>query len=523
TYDHQTPVNTQPITTQHPPRRSYVGWVVLGVTVLALLVSMAVVQAGYLRHTKYTGTANATLPEPHAVVADSAPSPGELSNTFRKVAKAVEPAVVYISVTETVQSQSVFPSFPGFGGPMEQSPRKASASGSGVIVRPDGFILTNNHVVGKADKIKVTLADGRTFNAEKVGTDPATDLAVIKINASSLPIAILGDSEKIEQGDWVLAIGSPFGFQQTLTAGIVSATGRSLQGPDTSQLDRYIQTDASINPGNSGGPLVDMQGEVIGINTLIYSPSTPLTGNSQGGNIGIGFAIPSDLARRIYEQLASSGKVTRGYLGVWVKDLDEPTAKALHVDPHGGVLVSDVTSKDSPAAKAGLMSGDVVTAIDGKQVHKATELTDSVVDLPVGHKAVIDYIRDGEHRTATVLLTERPATSASLQPESGNDNEDESQPQSSKLGLAVQSITPDVASEMNLKVGAGALVVNVEAGGPAEEAGISRGDVIHRVGSQEIRNAQDLIQATKSLKSGDSVALQVEHRGQMIFVTINID
>jgi serine protease Do len=505
------------------PKRanSYKAWIALGV-LFVLAVLMAAVQAAY----KLRNKGVADLPPAHSAMAPvssgSGPSPSELSNTFRAVAKAVKPAVVYINITETVQQRG-FPSLPGFD---DGGSTKQQASGSGFIVKDDGYIITNYHVVGKADKIEVTLADGRKFRAKPVGTDPETDLAVIKIDASGLPTAVLGDSDSIEQGDWVLAIGSPFGLQQTLTAGIISATSRQLPGSresGVSQLDRYIQTDASINPGNSGGPLVNMSGEVVGINTLIYSPSGGFGAFGQGGNVGIGFAIPSNQARQIYGQLIKSGKVTRGYLGVFVKDLDQATARDLGVEPGGGALISDITDPDSPAAKAGLRSGDVVTAIDGTAVKGASELTEAVVTLAVGHSARIDYIRSGQHLSTSVVLAERPLTTTARTqtPEPNNDEPD--MLQSSKLGVSVQSVTSEVASQLKLKIQSGALVVSADRNGPAGQAGISRGDVIHRVGSIEIKSANDLAQASKSLRSGGDVSIQLERGGTLQFVTVSID
>src|SRR5262249_23514336 len=265
----------------------------------------------------------------------------------------------------------------------------------------------------------------------------------------------------------------------------------------------------SINPGNSGGPLVNMSGEVIGINTLIYSPGGGFSGFGQGGgNVGIGFAIPSNQARQIYGQLIKSGKVTRGYLGVFVKDLDQASATALGVDPHAGALISDITDPNSPAAKAGLKSGDVITAIDGTPVKGASELTESVVAMAVGHSARVDYIRDGQHLTTSVLLAERPLATAQRQQTPEQNHDDNDTAQSSKLGVSVQTVTPEIAAQLKLKIQSGAVVTSVDRNGPAGQFGISSGDVIHRVGGTDIKSAADLIKASKSLKSGEDVMIQ---------------
>jgi serine protease Do len=512
-------INGQPVRPVESGKRNHSSWIAVSIILGAILISMAVVQAAYYKSKGAPG-ASSELPAAHPVVTGtgSGPSPMDLSNTFRSVAKAVEPAVVSIDITETVKDHPPIFQFPGgFQFPNGGS-SKQQASGSGFIVSPDGYILTNNHVVGKADKIDVILADGRKMKAERIGTDPDTDLAIIKINASGLPTAVLGDSDSAEQGDWVLAIGSPFRLQKTITAGIVSATGRQLPLNEAPQLDRYIQTDASINPGNSGGPLVDMQGEVIGINTLI------VPGNN-GGNVGIGFAIPSNLARQVYAQLIKSGKVSRGYLGVLVAPLDAAKAEALGVDVKAGVLVSDVSDPNSPAAKAGLRTGDIITAVDGKHVESGTELTDAVVAMPVGHEARVDYIRDGKPESVTVTLAERPDEAALAR--RGNPEEDQGdssgQQTLQKLGIVVETVTPEMGSQRNLRIPGGALVDQVQPDSPAFEAGINRGDVIHQIGRTQINSANDLVQATKSLKSGDEVAVKVEHNGRMGFATLSID
>ncbi len=325
-------------------------------------------------------------------------SPAELSRAFINVAKKVKPAVVQINIAGIGQQV-------GFDEPDEskpeskpsgrqseqplnfvqsQSPYARRGTGSGVIVTPDGYILTNNHVAGGATDIRVRLYDGRQFQARRIGTDAETDLALIKINANNLPYATLGDSSKLEQGEWVIALGSPFGLEQTMTAGIISATGRQFGGT----YDNYIQTDASINPGNSGGPLVNMNGEVIGINTMIYSRG--------GGSEGIGFAAPSNMARKVLEQLLANGRVSRGYLGVTLQDSQT-----------GGATVAEL-SNGGPASKAGLRNGDLIVEFDGKPVKSSKQLTETVADTPVGKTVKLKFVREGREQSVSITLAERP-------------------------------------------------------------------------------------------------------------------
>jgi serine protease Do len=483
------------------------GWLAITFIVAALVVTVAIIQGAYHR-----SSGNAPeLPEPRKV--SSAPAPAELSVSFREVAKAVKPAVVYINIVETAKADSGQPDFFGLS---PRGPRRVEGAGSGFIVTEDGYILTNNHVVGNASKINVTLADGRKFKAEVVGTDPETDIAVIKIDASGLPIAVLGDSDKLEQGDWVLAIGSPFGLQQTLTAGIVSATGRELR---ESTYNHYIQTDASINPGNSGGPLVGMQGEVVGINTMI------LTGGPLSqGNIGIGFAIASNTARDVFKQLARGGRVTRGYLGVFVSDLDEAKAHAVGLKPNDGVFVADVPDPDSPAGKAGIHKRDVITAYNGKPVKAARELTQAVADTPVGENARIDFIRDGQPQTATVKLVERPkdANARLVPPDQGGD--EGGQAQQGRLGIQGRTITPELVDQMKLKLKtpSGVFVAAVQPGSAASDAGVAHGDVIHGFDKARITTLEELSQEVKSVGPGQYL-LEVERRGQTLFLTVTFD
>src|SRR5262245_48299966 len=333
----------------------------------------------------------------------SLPSPAELSRVFINVAKRIKPAVVQVNIVAGARQQASAER-PDESTPFDQPSNKPSAqplnpvqspfarrgTGSGVIVSPDGYILTNNHVAGPASEIRVRLHDGREFKARRIGVDAETDLALIKIEAQNLPYATLGDSSKIEQGEWVIALGSPFGLEQTMTAGIVSATGRQFGGT----YDNYIQTDASINPGNSGGPLISMNGEVIGINTMIYSRS--------GGSEGIGFSVPSNIAKKVKEQLLRNGRVSRGYLGVSLQD--SQTAE-------GGALVADV-SNGGPASRAGLRNGDRIVEFDGKPVKSTKQLTDLIADTPAGTAVKLKFVRDGSEQSASITSAERPGRRA---------------------------------------------------------------------------------------------------------------
>ncbi len=490
------------------------GWIAVAFIVAALVVLVAIIQGAYHRSSKNIPE----LPEPRNVASTSA-SPAELSLSFREVAKAVKPAVVYINIVEKAEEQNL-PDI--FGLPAPNVPRRREGAGSGFIVTEDGYILTNNHVVGNATKINVTLSDGRKFKAEVVGGDSETDIAVIKIDAGSLPIAVLGDSDSVEQGDWVLALGSPFGLQQTLTAGIVSATGRELRDQQGTQLlSKFIQTDASINPGNSGGPLVGMRGEVIGINTMI------LTGGPLNqGNIGIGFAIASNTARAVFKRLASEGKVTRGYLGVFVTDLDEAKAHALKLEPNSGVFVADVPDANSPAGSAGIQPKDVITAFNGKPVKAARELTDNVAATPVGQSARVDFIRDGQPQSVTVKLAERPknANARAIQPEGSEGEGEGGSAQQGRLGIQGRTVTPEMIDQMKLKlkVRSGVFVASVQPGSPAADAGVQHGDVIHGIDRAKITTIEELTQAVKGLQPGDYL-LEIDRSGRTIFLTVTVE
>jgi serine protease Do len=439
------------------------------------------------------------------------PSPQDLSRTFISVAKQIKPAVVNIDVVEKTKRSSIqmpegFPQFPGF----PQQPRRQRGTGSGVIISADGFILTNNHVAGEAEQINVKLADGRELKAKVVGKDTETDLAVIKIDAQNLPFARLGDSDKLEQGEWVIALGSPFGLQQTMTAGIVSATGRDL-GAIAGQFTNFIQTDASINPGNSGGPLVNMQGEVVGINTLIFSQS--------GTSSGVGFAIPANLATKVYAQLIKNGKVTRGYLGVFLQPVSPTLARTVGYTGTDGAVVGDLSKDDSPAARAGLRTGDVIVEFDGRKVTSPKQLTEMVADTPVGKATNLKYVREGHVDTATIKLGERP-------PRDGEeDQQDKVDPEedAGKLGVSISNVTVELARSLKLKIPTGVAIQRVQPDGPAAEAGLQAGDVIHRINRNPVTNRQDYFRAMASLKGEKEVTLQIERGGQLQWVSLTLD
>jgi serine protease Do len=507
------PIETPPATSQEVKSarplagRTGLLWIAAAIILALTIGTIAIFQAA-LRGRQRTSVPQ--LPQPTAAASTgSAPSPAELSNSFRAVAKTVRPAVVSINVYDAGRRSSSIWDFFGFEPPPQSGPRQPSGSGSGFIVTPDGYVLTNNHVIRNADQIEVILADNRKMRARIIGTDPESDLAVIKIDGSDLPTALLGNSDELEQGDWVLAIGSPFGFAQTLTAGIVSATGREVLGAP--QYSKFIQTDASINPGNSGGPLVNMRGEVIGINTLIAS--------NTGQNAGVGFAIASNVARSVFEELARKGKVERGYLGVTVGPLEGPQARALCMEANSGALVQRV-DPDAPAGKAGFRWGDVITSFDGKRVKSHRELTDAVAATTPGKSVRIDFMRDCEQKSVTVEVAERPLNASAQQvaPEEGGGPE----AQASTLGIAAQTVTPEMAAQGRLIIPSGALVRGVRPGSPAALGGVRHGDVIHRVDKSEITTAEDLVRAEKSLKSGDEVALKIERGRELTWLTITI-
>ncbi|HXJ36320.1 MAG TPA: DegQ family serine endoprotease [Candidatus Eisenbacteria bacterium] len=455
---------------------------------------------------------------------DGASSPPTVTlPSFADLAEHVSPAVVNISTTQEMKSPHGLggPGAPGgpggpggddddqfqeFFGPFERffnmprRPYKARSLGSGFIIDPKGYIITNNHVVENADEIVVKLSTGKEYKAKVVGRDAKTDIALIELKgASDLPAVKLSDSEGIRVGDWVVAIGNPFGLENTVTAGIVSALGRHInQGP----YDNFIQTDAAINPGNSGGPLLNTKGEVVGINTAIFSRG--------GGNIGIGFAIPISLAHEIVPQLKERGHVTRGWLGVMIQKVTPDIAESLGLEDTKGALVADVV-KEGPAEAAGLKQGDVIVEFDGKPVVDSAELPLLVARTGVGKSVKLKIIRDKNSQEVTVKIAELKDEE---QAESGGSTSDD-------LGLAVQSLTPDLAENLNLdKSLKGVVVTQVEPGGPAAEAGLRRGDVILEVNRKPVKNAAAFQKSIREAGKGKSLLFLVRRGDNTIFLAL---
>jgi serine protease Do len=430
---------------------------------------------------------------------------------FVELTKKLKPSVVNISTAKTVSPQrnTQRPRNPFGQDPFEdffnrffdvpQHSFKQRSLGSGFIISNDGFILTNNHVVGGADEIKVKLSDGREFKATVKGTDEKLDLAVLKIEVKgALPVAELGDSDAIQVGEWVMAIGNPFGLSQTVTAGIVSATGRVIgSGP----YDDYIQTDASINPGNSGGPLFNAQGMVVGINTAIV----------QGGQ-GIGFAIPINMAKAVLPQLEEKGKVTRGWLGVAIQPVTPELAQSFGVTGEKGALVADVT-KESPADKAGLKSGDIIMEYDGKQVMEMNSLPRYVAATPVGKKVKLKFLRNGKAEEVAVTIERLKDGEESVTPAAMED----------RLGLTVRELGAELAAQLRIKETKGVVVVAVKQGGIAEEAGITGGDVIKEINGGSINTMEDYTKAISAHKKGQIMRLLLRRGESSLFVAIPVE
>ena len=439
---------------------------------------------------------------------------------FSPLVERYGPTVVNVEVVEKAQPatgggpQGLSPNDPfydffrRFGIPTpDQGPRgnapPVRGAGSGFIVSADGYILTNTHVVGNADEVTVRLTDRREFPAKVIGADERTDVAVIKINAANLPTVKLGDPAKVKPGQWVLAIGSPFGFDNSATAGIVSATARSL--PSDNYVP-FIQTDVAVNPGNSGGPLFNLAGEVIGINSQIFSRT--------GGYMGVSFAIPIDVARNVEDQLVKSGKVVRGRIGVTIQDVNAQLAESFGLDRPRGALVSSV-EKDGPAAKAGLQPGDVILAVNSKPIERFGELSGQIAAMKPGADAALDVWRGGKKQTVSVKVTELKEQQAQ-QAKLGGRQKDRATNQASQYGLTVRQLD---AQEKEQAETQGNLVVE-EVTGPAASAGVQPGDIILGVNGKRVKTVKELQDEAKS--SGKNVALLIQREDAQIFVPLRI-
>ncbi len=503
-----------------PSGRGGRNWIVAATLLTAGVIIGFVVASdlGWLN----TGHAVPEVPAPMPRPVVTAPQPvlsGAGGQTFVEIAKAVKPAVVNIYATKTGRAEGSpatpfdDPFFRKFFGEeffrrFEQQPkeRKERGLGSGVIVDAKGVIITNNHVVGKADEIRVTLSDKREFKAKLIGTDPKTDIAVVRIEAAGLPTVPWADSDKLEVGEFVLAVGNPFGLTQTVTLGIVSALGRAA---GIAEYEDFIQTDAAINPGNSGGPLVNVRGELVGINTAIFSQS--------GGNMGIGFAVPSNMAQSILTQLVQTGKVVRGWLGVSIQDLTPELSSQFGVGDIKGVLVSDVMD-DSPAKKAGFERADVIVEYDGKPMDSPTHLRNAVAQTPVGKKVAVKIIRDKKSKTIDVTIAEQPKSMAQTGEEDAGET---ATPAGILSALDVRELNDELANRYGLKTSErGVIVVRVKAGSAAEEVGVREGDLIVEINRQAVTSLKNYERLAGKLPKDQAVLLLLKRQGRTIYLTL---
>jgi serine protease Do len=475
---------------------------------------VALVAAGLLAVPLLHGVpARADTPAPQ-VPAGQAPAPNQAAPqavalpSLAPLVDSVKAAVVNVEVTSRVErddsgGEDPFEQFFGRG---RRDPRQQirQGAGSGFVIDPRGYILTNNHVVEGAFNIRVKFDDGRTLEAEVLGTDRLTDVALIKLKAppANLPVLRLGDSDAVRVGDWVVAIGNPFGLASSVSAGILSAKAREI---GATQYDDFLQTDAAINPGNSGGPLFNLRGEVIGINTAIVS-----------GGAGIGFAVPSNLAKAIIPQLEKSGSVTRGYIGVKLQNLTPDLAKALNVPQSNGALINEVT-KNSPGDKAGLRSDDVVVSLDGKKVESSSALSRTVALKPPNSTVTLGVVRNGKTQDMKVTLTSRPGNldqvADSRGPHSGGNKSQKDESNRQRIGLTLQSIDPRTAEANGLPT-KGAVITEVQPGSPADAAELAPGMVVTEAAGKKIASADDLSKLLKDAKPGSTVLLRVQVRLQ---------
>jgi serine protease Do len=475
-------------------------WPILAVAAVLFVVAL---HPG-LGHTKaahplWTDHLTAT-PAPAAVTAPN----------WAEIAKLVKPAVVNVSTRSQGEPTSMSQNrrgdqdpfndfFNHFYGDRPSRPRRGL--GSGFIINADGYVVTNNHVVDGATEVRVKLSDGRDLKATVVGRDPKTDVALLKVDANHLPVIPMGDSSRLQVGEPVMAIGNPFGLEQTVTTGIVSATGRVIgEGP----YDDFIQTDASINPGNSGGPLINSQGQVIGIDTAIFSQN--------GGSVGIGFAIPVNLAKSVVTQLADSGHVVRGWLGVAIQPVTPDLAKSFNLPAPSGALVSSVMD-NSPAMAAGVKQGDIITEYDGRKVARADDLPKAVADTPVGRQVPLGIVRDGKPMTLKVTVAQLEDHQSAVAANSSD---------KPSLGVSVQSLDPALARQLGVKDTRGVIIREVRDGSPADTAGLRAGDVIAEVDHHRVTSADDLQHALAGHDKKAPLLMLVHRQDQSMYVAVTL-
>ncbi len=438
-----------------------------------------------------------------------------LNKAYEQIAQAVTPAIVSIQSTQVVKVQlspfSMDPFFRQFFGNQFQIPReqREHALGSGVLITSDGYILTNNHVIKNATSIKVLLSDKRTFDAKVVGADSQTDVAVVKIGGRNLPTVTLGDSSGLHVGDIVMAFGNPFGLNFTVTRGAVSALNRSEGGIEN--IQNFIQTDAPINPGNSGGALVNVEGQVVGINTAIVSNQAGPEG--EGGFLGIGFAIPSNMAKHVMVDLVKTGRVERGYLGAEIQSLDERLAHAFNLPDTSGALVQNVTP-GGPAEKAGLKAGDVIRTYNGQTISDSGQLVALVTETNPGSVVTLEVLRNGKPLTLRITLSERPSA-LGVKASVGKPSI-----QGTLRGITVQTLTPDVREQLSMSPDTpGVVISNVEPSSPAAQSGLRQGDVIEEINRQPVRSVADFERLAGQAR-GDTL-LRINRQGNAVFVVIS--
>ncbi|SFC02690.1 serine protease Do [Marinospirillum celere] len=442
---------------------------------------------------------------------------------FTDLVEEASPAVVNISTTQQVQQRSrsgglppgaqvpdifrhFFEDFHGGQEPQQPRQRQRQSLGSGFIISEDGYVLTNNHVVENAEEIVVRLSDRRELVAELIGSDPSSDLALLKIDAEGLPVVRLGDSEQLKVGEWVLAIGSPFGFDHSVTAGIVSAKGRAL--PNETYVP-FIQTDVAINPGNSGGPLFNLDGEVIGINSQIYTRS--------GGFMGLSFAIPTHVAMEVVEQLRESGKVSRGWLGVVIQEVSRDLAESFGLDRPQGALIANV-DPEGPAAAGGIQAGDIVLEVNDRNIETSSDLPPAVGRIQPGTEGRFVILRDGERKELQVAVGERPD-----QPEFGqrSPRQQEEPAEADRLGLRVEPLPANARERWS--VDQGVLVASVASEGAAAQAGIRRGDILVTLAGQQIESPRQFAELVADLPAQRSIAVRLIRQGNPLFIALRIN